>query len=221
MTNPLIADRTEAGRKLAQSLKHYEHRDDVIVLGLPRGGVPVAYEVAKALSAPLDVILVRKLGVPGHEEFAMGAIATGGICLLMHETIQSHNIEEEAIAKVLASEEEELKRRERTYRQSRPWPDLKDKCVILIDDGLATGATMRAAIASVRDQNAKKIIVAVPVAPAETADALSHAVDEAVFLSVPTPFLAVGRWYQKFGQTSDGEVLTLLEKAWEDNTVES
>lgn len=220
MARQMIADRTEAGLRLAQSLKHYEQRDDVIVLGLPRGGVPVAYEVAKALTAPLDVILVRKLGVPGHEEFAMGAIATGDICILMHEVINAHDIDEDAIADVLSSEKEELQRRERTYRQSRPWPDLKDKCVILVDDGLATGATMRAAIASVREQNAKKIIVAVPVAPAETAEALSHAVDEAVFLAVPTPFLAVGCWYQNFGQTSDGEVLRLIEEAWEENSAE-
>lgn len=215
MSSPLIADRTEAGRRLGHSLKHYRESDNIIVLGLPRGGVPVAYEVAQALAAPLDVILVRKLGVPGYEEFAMGAIASGGIRVMMHDIVRSHDVDEEAIAEVLAREEEELRRRERTYRQSRPWPDLEGKYVILVDDGLATGATMRAAIASVREQNANKIIVAVPVAPAETASALAHAVDEAVFLSVPTPFLAVGRWYQKFGQTSDGEVLRLLEKSWE------
>lgn len=220
MTNPLIADRTEAGLSLAQSLKHYQHRSDVIVLGLPRGGVPVAYEIAKSLRAPLDVLLVRKLGVPGHEEFAMGAIASGGICMLLPEVIQAHDIDDDDVAEILSREELELKRRERTYRQSRPWPNLRDKCVILVDDGLATGATMRAAIASVRDQYPRKIVVAVPVAPKETADALAHAVDEAVFLSVPAPFLAVGLWYQRFGQTSDGEVLRLLEKAWEAHTAD-
>lgn len=214
-----FTNRTDAGRKLAAALQRYQQRDDTVVLGLPRGGVPVAYEIAQSLAAPLDVILVRKLGMPGHEEFAMGAIASGGVRILMHDIIQAHDIDESEIAEVAAKEEQELKRRALAYRQDRPAQDLQGKCVILVDDGLATGATMRAAIAAVRQQNAKKIVVAAPVAPAETADALTHAVDEAVFLAVPSPFLAVGRWYQTFGQTSDEEVQELLEKAWKTNAV--
>lgn len=214
-----FTNRTEAGRRLAQSLQHYQYRDDVIVLALPRGGVPVGYEIAQALAVPLDVMVVRKLGVPGHNEFAMGAIATGGIRLLMHEIIQAHAIDEESIADVVANEEKELLRRELAYRQSRPWPNLNGKSVILVDDGLATGATMRAAIAAVREYNAKKIIVAVPVAPADTAEAVASSVDEAIFLAVPKPFLAVGNWYRKFGQTSDEEVQRLLEQAWHSHAI--
>lgn len=219
MAQTSFANRVEAGRSLAQTLKHYRERDDVIVLALPRGGVPVAFEIAQALEAPLDLMLVRKLGVPGHKEFAMGAIASGGIRILMHETISALGIDEGAIADVVADEEQELKRRELAYRQNRPRPNLKDKCVILVDDGLATGATMRAAIAAVHEEKAKKVVVAVPVAPRETAEELSSSVDEAVFLATPTPFLAVGRWYQNFGQTSDEEVQQLLERAWEHGTV--
>lgn len=221
MANLPFANRTEAGRKLAQSLRHYRHRDDVIVLALPRGGVPVGYEISQALAVPLDVMLVRKLGVPGHREFAMGAIATGGIRILMHEIIQAHGIDEESIADVVANEEKELKRRELAYRQNRPWPSLSGKSVILVDDGLATGATMRAAIAAVHEHNAKKVVVAVPVAPADTAEAVASSVDETIFLAVPRPFLAVGNWYQKFGQTSDEEVQRLLEQAWHANAIDA
>lgn len=217
MTNKQFSNRVEAGRSLAQTLKHYRNREDVIVLALPRGGVPVGFEVSRALAVPLDVIVVRKLGVPGHKEFAMGAIASGGIRILTDEVILLNDIDEAAIAEAVADEEQELKRRELAYRQGQPYPDLNGKTVILVDDGLATGATMRAAVMAVREQNAKKVIVAVPVAPKDTAEAIASSVDEAFFLAVPSPFLAVGQWYDNFGQTTDEEVQSLLEQAWKPN----
>lgn len=214
MITTQFANRIEAGQNLAKALDHYRNRSDVIVLALPRGGVPVAYEVSQRLAVPLDLMLVRKLGVPGHKEFAMGAIASGGIRILTHEVIQLNDIDEDAIAEVVEDEERELKRRELAYRQGRPSPNLENKTVVLVDDGLATGATMRAAIMACREQHAKKVVVAVPVAPKEAAEAIAAIVDEAVFLAVPSPFLAVGRWYKNFGQTSDEEVQNLLEQAW-------
>jgi putative phosphoribosyl transferase len=208
-----FANRTQAGDVLAQKL--LSHRDDasVIVLALPRGGVPVAFEVAQALHAPLDVFIVRKLGLPGHEEFAMGAIATGGV-MVMNPDLASFRIPEAAIEAVVARERAELARRERLYRDDRAPLSIEDRTVILVDDGLATGSTMLAAATAVRRQQPRKIIVAVPVAAAETCQAFQQVVDEVVCAETPEPFLAVGAWYDDFGQTSDAEVHALLDAAW-------
>jgi predicted phosphoribosyltransferase len=204
-------DRAEAGRALAQVLSHYAGRDDVIVLGLPRGGVPVAAEVAKRLGAPLDVFLVRKLGVPGHEELAMGAIASGGVLVLDESVLHWLGINEEQIQKALARELDELRRREAIYRDGRPLPDLKGKTVILVDDGLATGASMQAAARAVRRYEPARIVIAVPVASRATCDELRDEVDEVVCAATPAPFYAVGNWYEDFTQTSDDEVRELLD----------
>jgi putative phosphoribosyl transferase len=206
-------DRREAGRQLAEELHHCADRSDVIVLALPRGGVPVAHEVALALRAPLDVFLVRKLGVPGQEELAMGAIATGGVQVLNEEVLEIAQIAPEEIERVAAEERIELLRRERAYRGDRPPPDLSDRIVILVDDGLATGSSMRAAAQAVRRQGPARIIVAVPTAARETVSALRAEVDEVVCLMTPEPFYAVGVWYEDFTQTSDEEVRSLLESA--------
>jgi putative phosphoribosyl transferase len=208
-----ISNRTLAGRSLAEKLIKYEYRDDVIVLALPRGGVPVAYEIATALHAPLDVLVVRKLGIPNHEEYAMGAIAQGGTRILNEDAISFYNLSSQAIQQVEDRELQELHRREKVYRGTRPWPILKGRCVILVDDGLATGATMRAAIKAVKQHEAGKIVMAVPVASAQALDELEDYVDEAVCLMVPEPFYSVGQWYMEFNQTSDSEVLQLLELA--------
>ena len=209
-----FANRTEAGKVLATKLMKYANRGDVLVLALPRGGVPVAYEVARALHAPLDVFLVRKLGVPGHEELAMGAIASGGVRVLNEEV--AIYFDEAAIDAVATREQEELKRRERLYRGDRPAPDVRGRTVILVDDGLATGSTMRAAAAALRKMQPAKIIVAVPVAAPETCEEFRHEVDEVVCAVTPEPFMAVGLWYEDFSQTSDDEVRQLLEKAARD-----
>lgn len=209
-----FANRTEAGKVLATKLMKYANRGDVLVLALPRGGVPVAYEVARALHAPLDVFLVRKLGVPGHEELAMGAIASGGVRVLNEEV--AIYFDEAAIDAVATREQEELKRRERLYRGDRPAPDVRGRTVILVDDGLATGSTMRAAATALRKMQPAKIIVAVPVAAPETCDEFRSEVDEVVCAVTPEPFMAVGRWYEDFSQTSDEEVRHLLEKAARD-----
>jgi predicted phosphoribosyltransferase len=206
-------DRFEAGRLLAERLREYAGRDDVIVLALPRGGVPVAYEVAKALGAPLDVFVVRKLGVPGHEELAMGAIASGGVAVLDERLIGAIGLSGEHLERVIAAELQELERREAAYRGSHDSPDLADKTVILVDDGLATGSTMRAAAVAVRRQNPARIVVAVPVAAAETCDEFRDVVDEVVCGATPRPFHAVGLWYDDFSQTSDEEVRELLTRA--------
>src|SRR6266550_582118 len=206
-------DRTEAGKYLASQLVDYANRDDVLVLALPRGGVPVAYEVAKSLSAPLDIFLVRKLGVPGHEELAMGAIATGGVRVLNDDVVEYLRIPASVIDYVAANELRELERRERAYRGNRPEPDVRGKTVILVDDGLATGSTMRAAAAALRLQNPARIVVAVPVSAPQTCNEYRMGVDEIVCATTPEPFLGVGQWYRDFSQTSDQEVRDLLEQA--------
>jgi predicted phosphoribosyltransferase len=210
-------DRFEAGRVLAEHLRKYANRPDVLVLALPRGGVPVAYEVARALNAPLDVFLVRKLGVPGHEELAMGALASGGVRVLNDEVVNVLRIPEEVIDEVAAEEQQELERRERAYRGDRPPPDVRGRIVILVDDGLATGSTMRAAVAALRQQGPARIVVAVPVGAAETCAELQYEADEAVCAQAPEPFYAVGLWYEDFAQTSDEEVHDLLQRAAEDH----
>lgn len=206
-------DREDAGRHLATELQEYAGRDDVLVLALPRGGVPVGYEVARALDAPLDVFLVRKLGVPGHEELAMGAISTGGVRVMNEQVLAMVPVSEQAIAAVAAQEERELERREREYRGDRPVPELEGRTVILVDDGLATGSTMRAAVLAVRAHEPGRLVVAVPVAAAETCDEFRSDVDEIVCAITPEPFVAVGLWYDDFGQTTDDEVKKLLGAA--------
>jgi predicted phosphoribosyltransferase len=198
---------------LADRLRHYAGRDDVIVLALPRGGVPVGYEVAKALGAPLDVFVVRKLGVPGYEELAMGAIASGGLIVLNREALQALPITEADIQRAAAAELRELERREEAYRGGYDPPDVEGKTVILVDDGLATGSTMRAAALAVRQLNPARVVVAVPVAAAETCDDFRDVVDEIVCSVTPRPFRAVGLWYEDFSQTSDEEAGELLTRA--------
>jgi len=209
----LFANRREAGRILASLLMKYADRDDVLVLALPRGGVPVGFEVAQALRAPLDVFIVRKLGVPGHDELAMGAIATGGVRVLNDDVVISLELEPEVIDAVAAREEKELARRERIYRGARPAPDVHGRTVILVDDGLATGSTMRAAVAALRKQTPARIVVAVPVAAPETCKEFKTEVDEAVCAATPRMFNGVGRWYEDFSQTTDEEVHELLAQA--------
>ena len=206
-------DRRDAGRQLAEHLSHYAGRPDVVVLALPRGGVPVACEVAAALGAPLDVFLVRKLGVPGQPELAMGAIASGGVRVLNEHVVQMLGVSDDEIDRVAAQEGQELERREWLYRNGRPAPDLRDRTVILIDDGLATGSTMRAAVQAVRRQGARGVIVSVPVAAASTCDDLRGEVDQVVCAFTPEPFYAVGLWYEDFAQTTDEEVRRLLEQS--------
>jgi putative phosphoribosyl transferase len=206
-------DRSDAGRRLADRLTAYADRPDVLVLGLPRGGIPVAYEAARKLHAPLDVFLVRKLGLPGHEELAMGAIATGGVRVLNENAVRTLNIPEEMIDAVAAAEQQELERRERAYRDDRPAPAVRGRTVILIDDGLATGSTMRAAVAALRQRQPARIVVAVPVAAPEICAEFEGEADETVCLQTPEPFYAVGLWYEDFTQTTDEEVRDLLQKA--------
>jgi putative phosphoribosyl transferase len=208
-------DRAEAGRLLAKRLSAYAGRDDAIVLALPRGGVPVGYEVAKALDAPLDVFLVRKIGLPGYEELAMGAVASGGILVLDERLIQRLGIGREQLERAIQGELQELERREEAYRGGRGPLDLEGKTAILVDDGLATGASMRAAAEAVRRHNPARVVVAVPVAAEETCDQFRDFVDEIVCEVTPRPFHAVGLWYQDFSQTSDDEVRELLARAAE------
>lgn len=210
---PTFRDRHEAGQRLAQELTHYAGQPDVLILALPRGGVPVAFEVATALGQPLDVFLVRKLGVPGHGELAMGAIATGGVRVLNDEVVEMLRIPADAIARVAADELRELERRERLYRGDRAAPPVAGRTIILIDDGLATGSSMRAAIAALRQQGPARIVVAVPVAAAETCAEFQREVDEVVCAATPEPFYAVGLWYDNFSQTTDDEVRGLLAQA--------
>jgi predicted phosphoribosyltransferase len=206
----LFRDRTDAGRLLAGELTRYADRRDVVVLALPRGGVPVAAEVARALHAPLDVFLVRKLGVPGHEELAMGAIATGGVRVLNDEVVAALEIPEQVIDEVAAEEQRELERRGCLYRGDRPPLPVRDRTVILVDDGLATGSTMRAAVAALRRQGPRRIVVAVPVGAHDTCAELADEADEVVCARTPRPFRAVGLWYDDFSQTTDEEVRSLL-----------
>jgi putative phosphoribosyl transferase len=209
----LFRNRTEAGRQLAARLKKYADRPDLVVLALPRGGVPVAFEVAQALHAPLDVFLVRKLGVPGQEEAALGAIATGGVRVLDQNLVHLLGIPHEVIEGIAAREERELRRRERLYRDGRPAPVVAGKTIILVDDGLATGSTMRAAIAALRKQGPTRIVVAVPVGSAESCEELAREADEVICARTPEPFYAVGLWYEDFTQTTDDEVRDLLAQS--------
>lgn len=209
----LFRDRTDGGRRLAAELMEYANRPDVLVLALPRGGVPVAYEVARALHAPLDIFLVRKLGVPGQEELAMGAIASGGVRVVNENVVEYLRIPGEVIDAVAMDEQQELERRERAYRDDRPAPDVRGKTVILIDDGLATGSTMRAAAAALRKQKPARIVVGVPVSSPETCDEFRSEVDDIVCALTPRPFMGVGQWYKDFSQTTDEEVRDLLARA--------
>jgi len=206
-------NRVQAGQLLAEALRDYAARSDVIVLALPRGGVPVAFEVARALKAPLDLMLVRKLGTPGQEELAMGAIASGGVRVLNDEVVHMLRISADVIEVVARREHKELERRQKAYRGDRPPPQLAGKCVILIDDGIATGATIRSAVRAVRAQAPLRIVVAAPMAPGETVDVLKQEADEVVCLATPEPFNAIGCWYHEFPQTSDDEVKDLLVRA--------
>lgn len=206
-------DRVDAGRRLAGLLRQYADRPDVVVLALPRGGVPVAFEVARALHVPLDVFVVRKIGLPAHPELAIGAIASGGVRLVDESAVRRFGVTESQLAAVSAAEERELERRERAYRDRLPSPDLHGKTVILIDDGLATGASMAAAATAVRAQDPGRVVVAVPVAAPETCEAFQDMVDQVVCGATPEPFHAVGLWYEDFSQTSDQEVHELLERA--------
>lgn len=206
-------DRRHAGQVLTESLLHYAGRDDVIVLALPRGGVPVGFEVAKKLGAPLDVFIVRKLGSPGHEELAMGAIASGGILVLNDDVVRSLRVSRQEIEQAAARELLELERRERLFRGDRAAPNLEGRVVILVDDGLATGSTMRAAVAAVRTQKPSRIVVAVPTGAPETCEEFRQDVDEVVCPSTPDYFRAVGLWYDDFTQTEDSEVRSILEAA--------
>jgi predicted phosphoribosyltransferase len=208
-----FANRTEAGRLLAEKLEKYADGGDVIVLGLPRGGVPVAYEVARRLHAPLDVFIVRKLGVPGFEELAAGAIASGGVRVLNEDVMRAIPHGDAAIEAVTARETAELERREQTYREGRPPPELRNRIAILVDDGLATGATMRAAVKALRQRGVAKIVVAVPVGPPDTCRELEEEADEVICLSTPEYFQAVGQYYEDFSQTSDDDVRELLARA--------
>jgi putative phosphoribosyl transferase len=206
-----FADRREAGAELASQLRHLDGKD-VVVLALPRGGVPVGYQVARALDAPLDIFLVRKLGLPGHRELAMGAIASGGIRVLNDDVVRWYAVPERVIDEVALEEQAELERRERAYRQSRPPLDLKGRVVVLVDDGLATGSTMRAAVQAVRQRQPARVVVAVPVGSPETCREFSSIADEVVCARMPEPFSAVGQWYRDFSQTTDDEVQQLLNE---------
>jgi predicted phosphoribosyltransferase len=210
-----LPNRAEAGRRLVEPLLKYANRPDVIILALPRGGVPVAYEVATALDVRLDLMLVRKLGVPSHPEFAMGAIASGGVQILNDDALRAHPIDRASFEAVVAREALELSRREKAYRGDRPPPQLKDQVVILVDDGLATGSSMMAAIHAVRMQAPERIVVAVPVAPRETVEDLSMQVDEVICPLIPEWMMSIGYWYLDFSQTSDEEVIDLMQRAWQ------
>jgi predicted phosphoribosyltransferase len=211
----IYADRRDAGRYLANKLTKFADRPDVTVLALPRGGVPIAFEVARALHAPLDVFLVRKLGLPGREELAMGAIASGGVRVLNESVVRALRVPGAMIEAAAAAEQKELERRERIYREDRPHPDVRGRTVILVDDGLATGSTMRAAVAALRQQGPARIVVAVPIGSTETCSEMHQEADEVVCAQTPEPFYAVGLWYSDFAQTTDEEVHDLLRRASE------
>jgi predicted phosphoribosyltransferase len=209
----VLKDRHEAGRMLASRLMSYANRPDVVVLALPRGGVPVGYEVARSLNVPLDIFVVRKLGVPGHPELAMGAIASGGVRVLNDDVVRGLRIPQQLIDAVTAREQQELERREREYRDGRPPLDVRGRTVILVDDGLATGSSMRVAARALRAKQPARIVVAVPVAAPSTCEAFASEVDEVVCAVTPEPFWAVGQWYKDFGQTTDEAVRDLLRRA--------
>jgi len=211
--NAQFHDRRDAGRRLAAELRPYADRSDVIVLALPRGGVPVGFEIADALHVPLEVFVVRKLGLPGQEELAMGALASGGVRVLDDALIRALHVSDDDVQRVTRWEQAELERREHQYRGSRNFPDLHGKTVILVDDGLATGATMRAAVLALRKEEPRAVVVAVPVAAAETCNAFRTIADDIVCAKTPEPFIAVGLWYEDFSQTTDDEVRDLLEHA--------
>lgn len=210
----IFANRTEAGRQLARHLKRYADRDDVIVLGAPRGGVPVAFEVATTLRVPFDIFVLRKLGVPGREELAFGAIASGGVRVLDTDTVRALALTASEINQVIQAEEWELERREHKYRGSRPPLHLTGLTVILVDDGIATGSSMRAAIRALRQMRPAALVIATPVAPRATCDRLRAEVDELICPEMPEPFYGVGQFYKDFAQVSDEEVTELLDKAW-------
>jgi len=209
----LFRDRTDAGQALARALAPYAGRPDLIVLALPRGGVPVGFEVARALGAPLDVFVVRKLGFPGNDEYAMGAIASGGVRVIDEELLRQTGISPAVVERIVRQEERELRRRELAYRDDLPAVELAGRTAILVDDGLATGASMRAAVKAVRERGARRIVVAVPVGPADTVRQLALLADDVICVAMPEPFLAVGRFYERFDQTDDAEVLALLRQA--------
>ena len=209
----MFQDRFDAGRSLASKLSHLAHRSDVVVLALPRGGVPVAYEVARALNAPLDIFVVRKLGLPGYAELAMGAIASGGVRVLNEGLVRELAITEDVIDAVVAKEERELERRERQYRDGRPPIEVEGRTVIIVDDGLATGSSMRVAALALKNRKPAHVVVAVPVAARETCAEFESEVDQVICAATPEPFWAVGQWYRDFSQTSDEEVRELLRRA--------
>lgn len=211
--NPLFDDRTAAGKALAQELSDFMERDDVLVLALPRGGVPVAFEIADYLKTPLDVMLVRKLGTPGHQELAMGAIASGDIIVMNKGIVLQLDITQRAIDREIEQERQELRRREYVYRGDRAPCPIAEKTVILVDDGIATGATMRAAVAAINQQKPAWLVVAAPTAAADTYQTIAREVDQIVCLATPEPYYAVGNWYRNFDQTTDSEVCTLLQRA--------
>lgn len=215
---PGFADRREAGAVLADRLQRFANRNDVAVLALPRGGVPIGYEVARALGARLDVFVVRKLGLPGHPELAMGAIASGDVRVMNEEVLEMYPVGHAAIEAVARGERLELERRERAYRQGRPLVPVDGRTVILVDDGLATGSTMRAAVLAVRRLHPARIVVAIPVGARQTCEALREVADEVVCAFSPEPFRAVGLWYADFSQTTDEEVRQLLSRANADTT---
>lgn len=214
MAEDVFRDRTEAGQLLGDALQHHERLENGLVLALPRGGVPVASEVARKLQLPLDLMLVRKLGFPGQEELAMGAIASGGTIVLNERLVDQFSIGDDSIDLVASKERRELARRETAYRGDRPQPQVDGRTIILVDDGLATGSTMRAAIEALRRSRPGWIVAAVPVAPPDTVRAIGKEADEVVCLRAPEPFQGVGRWYRNFAQTTDEEVRNLLASAW-------
>jgi len=218
MDGHVFRDRRDAGRALAKVLAAYAKRPDVTVLALPRGGVPVGFEVARALHAPLDVFIVRKLGVPGREEYAMGAIASGGVRVVNERAIRLMDIDDATLEAVIRSEQQELERRERLYRDDLPPPDVRGRAALLVDDGLATGSTMLAAVRALRTRQPERIVVAVPIAAAETCEQLRSDADEVICASTPELFRAVGLWYEDFSQTSDDEVRDLLARSRRDRT---
>lgn len=209
-----IQDRVAAGRALARALETYRDRDPLIVLGLPRGGVPVAAEIAQHLGAELDLMIVRKLGMPRQEELAMGAIASGGVRVLNHQVLDHGGVSDETLEEVTRRERQELERRELAYRGDRPWPEMNSATVILVDDGIATGATMSAALEALKIHRPREIVVAVPVGPADTIRDLRTRADEVVCLETPTYFSSIGSYYRDFHQVSDSEVRQMLSQFW-------